>query len=277
MKAKQINCDLNAKQLFDLGEPVTYFTAEFPKEIKNLGKYTDGSFFYDVVYLEPSSNKLVATTGQILGVVNVKCSGVWEDDSIQEDCLPFQCHLDPKAIKEFAGKKVDFAVWKDNDHIITACETDGVTAQCYVSWNKKLKWRKVVPNQELADATLSISQDKITDLRKFLKEHQGTTRNDRDIRQIEFSVDAQTNRLFLKVYDDIITHDAIAVTSIDLTEPFPSGIIYDIFPMHVQLKLVNLATTEDFTGDISLHATERKITFKGDHRTSIMIYLRDDE
>lgn len=265
MKAKQINCDLNAKQLFDLGEPVAYFTAEFPREIKNLGEYyIDIESPLDVIYLEPSSNKLIASLGAKLCIVDVKCTGVWKDDLTQENTLPFQCHIDPKAIKEFAGKKVDFAVWEKDDYVTTACETEGVTAQkqCHKDY-EQLDWQmRMISDQESADATLTIPQDKITDLRKFLKEHQGTTIDDRVFRQIEFSVDTQTNRLLLKIYDGLI-YDVIAVMSIE-------NFLCDIPPICINLYSANLAIGEDFTGDISLYINKDTIVFRGDHRISMM-------
>lgn len=266
MKAKQINCIFDDKQLFDLGEPIAYITAEFPKKIKNLGEYYNHLFCpaLEVIYLEPSSNKLIASAGAALSVVDVKCSGVWEDDLAQEIPLPFQCHIDPKAIKELAGKKVDFAVWEKDDHVITACETEGVTAQkqCHKDFKQHYWQIEMVPDQKFADVTLTIPRDEIADLRKFIKEHQGTTQNDRDTRKLGFSVDAQANRLLLKIYDNLIL-DTIAVMSIE-------NFSCDMPPMHLNLDSANLAIGEDFTGDISLYTNARRIAFKGDHRISIM-------
>lgn len=273
METKKINCNLSDEQLRELGEPVAYFNVEIPKEVKNMGKYTKdaktgGHAALQAVCLEPENGKLIASDTRILYTAAIRCDGSWPAG---DNNRPFQCFIDPKAIRELAGKTVDIAVWLDeSDHQkVTACEAAGVLTQHSIPSSGMGCWFpdwKRVMSQDTA-ATIRIAKDAVKPLREFLKANMGKNKAEREGRFAVVHVTPEADDMQVRIMD-LCDGDLkeVAVTYADLENRSERYILqsYDE-------QLFYYSVLEDFGGEISFAGDCRPATFKGECRTSLLM------
>lgn len=276
METKKINCDLTADQLRALGEPIAYFSAILPKEVKNLNKCVEDNKGthpqLQAICLEPSRNKLIASDSRILAVVDAECSGVWPGE---KDGSPFQCYIEPKAIRELAGKTVDIAVWEDEGcQKVTVCEASGVQTQTAASFNLKYpNWQRVIMGNN-NECSITIKKDEIGSLRKFIQEHRGKTKSEKESRIVEVHATPEADDLLIRIWGEsygIDINSAIATTSVNLEGEYPTHYIREFF----SLELFYYAIQEDFNGGITFHRNKfgpeiGMTTFNGTYRVSLM-------
>lgn len=275
METKKINCNLSDEQLRELGEPIAYFSVEIPKEVKNIGKYTeDGKSgrhpALQSVCLEPGSGKLIATDTRILYTVDIECSGAWP---ATDDCNPFRCHIDPKAMRDLAGKTVDIAVWEDagNHQKVTACEAAGVLAQHSILSNIMFPdWRRVMPKDFAAG--IRISPECIKPLGKFLKANIGNTKSEREERRAVIHITPAADTMQIRIIDPADSGEIkeVAVAYFDLTEK-----VTHYGQQCYNEQLLYYSVLEDFNGEIRF-SRENGIaiaTFLGGQRESILMPL----
>ena len=273
METKKINCNLSDEQLRELGEPVAYFNVEIPKDVKNMGKYTKdaktgGHAALQAVCLEPENGKLIASDTRILYTAAIRCDGSWPAG---DNNRPFQCFIDPKAIRELAGKTVDIAVWLDeSDHQkVTACEAVGVLTQHSIPSSGMGCWFpdwKRVMSQDTA-ATIRIAKDAVKPLREFLKANMGKNKAEREGRFAVVHVTPEADDMQVRIMDLCDGNlKEVAVTYADLENRSERYILqsYDE-------QLFYYSVLEDFGGEISFAGDCRPATFKGECRTSLLM------
>lgn len=283
METKKINCDLSDKQLRELGEPVAYFSAEIPKEVKNIGKYTEDAKtgahpMLQSVCLEPGNGKLIASDTRILYTVNVDCVGVWPetttdyDKNLERDITtPFRCYIDPKAMREFAGKQIDIAVWLDDKskHKVTACEAVGVLSQHSIHSRMQFPdWQRVIPKDYIAD--IKVSPEAIKPLREFLKANMGKTKGERETRQAVIHITPEADNIQIRIIEsgDCGEIKEITAAYFDLVE---KATHYGQQCYNEQLFYYSVL--EDFNGEIRFSRENGPATFMGEQRVSILMPL----
>lgn len=266
METKKINCDLSDEQLRELGEPEAYFSVEIPKEVKNIGKCAEDSKGYrpnlQAVCLEPENGKLIASDTHILYTADVKCSGEWPEAS---GSTPFQCFIDPKAIRDLAGKTVDIAVWTDenNHQKVTACETVGVLTQHSAGASMAFpNWQRVMPQNHIAD--IRIAEKDIKPLREFMKANTGKNKTERENRFAVLHITPDADNMQARIIN--FDGEEIAVTYADLCER-PTHYIQQSYDP----QLFYYSIQEDFNGEILFSREDGPATFKGECRTSILM------
>lgn len=266
METKKINCNLSDEELRQLGEPEAYFSVELPKDIKNIGKCAeDGKGYRPVmqaVCLEPERGKLIASDCHILSVADVKCVGEWPNAN---SGTPFQCFIDPKAIRELAGKTIDIAVWYDENRRqkVTACEAVGVLSQQTMrGLNAFPNWQRVMPKSVACEARLSAGA--ITDLRKFIKENMGKTKAEREQRNAVIHLTPEADTMQVRIVND--NEEEIATTYSQLRE-IPTRFVQQCY----NAELFYYSIQEDFNGVITFAGETLPSTFYGESRTSILM------
>lgn len=274
METKKINCNLSDEQLRGLGEPVAYFSVEIPKEVKNIGKYTESPKegyhpALQAVCLEPENGKMIASDTRILYTVDVECFGTWPAPN---GGRPFQCYIDPKAMREFAGKTVDIAVWLDeeNNQKVTACESAGVLSQhsmcgrnvCYPDW------QRVIPRNHAA--AIKVAPDAVKPLREFLKANMGRTKSECRERQAVIHITPEADDMQVRIIDPVDYGEIkeVAVEYFDLAE---RATHYGQQSYNGQLLYYSVL--EDFNGEIRFSRDNGPATFLGEQRVSLLMPL----
>lgn len=266
---KQINCNLTDEQLRELGEPDAYFSLIIPKECKTWGKQTTDEKWrpaMNYICIEPGRGKIIVTNTYILHTIDVECDGVWPTD---ENGMPFQCFIDPKAIRELAGKQTDIAVWSQGRKV-TGCEASGVLTQNEFA-GRFPEYMKLIPREE--GCSIKINPDELKRLREFVRANMGKTKAERKSRFVVIHAaknDADTlqvriiERDFEKYPDEGASE--LASEQFELSE-YATHYAQVVF----NAALFYYAVQEDFNGQMWIPDVARPAKFMGKMRRTILM------
>lgn len=222
------------------------------------------------ICLQPSLGKLIVSDAKIITVMDVECCGEWPED---ENGNPFECFIDAKAITALAGKETDIAVWKNeyNRHYLTGCEAVGVLAQYQCDGASFPDWQRVMPTEDKKECSITINASAIVPLRKFLSEHRGKTKFEKDFRSVVLHCTPESQELQLRIMD--ASNKEIATEYFHIKVP-PTHYLQQVF----NLKRFYLATQADFTGEIAFYHTSGSYaaTFSGECRRTLLICYRSN-
>lgn len=270
---KQINCNLTDEQLRELGEPDAYFSLIIPKECKTWWKQTDEEWRPAThhICIEPGNGKIIVTNTHILHTIDVECDGAWPTD---ENGMPFQCFIDPKAIRELAGKQTDIAVWRQGRKV-TACEASGVLTQNELA-GRFPDYMRVIPREE--GCSIKINPDELKRLREFVRANMGKTKaecknrcavvhaakNDADTLQVRI-----IEQDFEKYPDEGASE--LASEQFELSE-YATHYAQAVF----NAALFYYAVQEDFNGQMWIPDVARPAKFMGEMRRTILMPVHMD-
>lgn len=267
MATKEINCthDLDSV-ILNYGEPCALFTAKIPKEAKILSRQTDKQkASLSAICLQPSLGKLIASDAKIITVMDIECCGIWPPE--YENGKPFECFIDAKAITALAGKETDVAVWenKDNLHYLTGCEAVGVLTQYQCTGASFPNWQRVMPTEQ-KECSITIDASAIVPLRKFLSEHRGKTKLEKDFRSVVLHCTPEHQKLQIRIMD---AFNEEITTKYFHIKAVPTHCLQQVF----NLERFYLAIQADFTGEIAFcHGYScAKATFGGVRRETLLI------